>query len=116
MSEQSFFVLSALAGRSLHGYAILSEVAEMSEGRVRLRVGTLYGILDRMASGGLIELDREEVVDSRLRRYYRLSTSGQHALTREVARLQANARAASARLADRAPGVVRPEVTLGWAP
>lgn len=101
MSEQAFFVLSALAGEPMHGYAILSEVAELSEGRLRLRVGTLYGILDRMAADGTIELDREEVVDSRLRRYYRLTGRGQHMLTREAARQAANARMATARLAAR---------------
>jgi DNA-binding PadR family transcriptional regulator len=99
MSEQAFFVLSALTDAPLHGYGILSEVAKLSEGRVRLRVGTLYGILDRIAAEGLIELDREEVVDSRLRRYYRLTSNGQHALTREAARQEANARIARERLA-----------------
>lgn len=101
MSEQAFFVLSALARSPLHGYAILSEAAELSGGRVRLRVGTLYGILDRLSAEGTIELDREEVVDSRLRRYYRLTTRGRHALTREAARQAANARMATARLAAR---------------
>jgi DNA-binding PadR family transcriptional regulator len=101
MSEQAFFVLSALAREPLHGYAILAEVAELSESRVRLRVGTLYGILDRLATDGSIELDHEEVVDSRLRRYYRLTTRGRHALTREAARQSANARMATARLAER---------------
>jgi PadR family transcriptional regulator PadR len=99
MSEQAFFVLSALALKPLHGYGILSEVVELSEGRVRLRVGTLYGILDRMAASGLIGVDHEEVVDSRLRRYYRLADPGRHALTREAARQAANARIAAQRLA-----------------
>ncbi|MEO7125805.1 MAG: PadR family transcriptional regulator [Nakamurella sp.] len=99
VSEQAFFVLSALAVTPLHGYAILSEVADLSEGRLRLAVGTLYGILDRLASDGSIELDREEIVDSRLRRYYRLTNAGQNTLTRETARQAANARMATARLA-----------------
>lgn len=83
MSEQAFFVLSALVGKTLHGYGILREVAELSESRLSLRVGTLYGILDRMEANGLIEVDREVVVDSRLRRYYRLTVEGQDALTRD---------------------------------
>jgi DNA-binding PadR family transcriptional regulator len=99
LSEQAFFVLSALAAQPLHGYAILSEVADLSEGRMRLRVGTLYGILDRLATDGSIELEREEVVDSRLRRYYRITPRGRHALTREAARQAANARMATRRLA-----------------
>ena len=49
-----------------------------------LRVGTLYGALDRLAGEGLIEFDHEEVVDSRLRRYYRLSTTGAARLAQEA--------------------------------
>lgn len=99
MSEQAFFVLSALAGEPLHGYAVLKLVDELSEGRVQLRVGTLYGILDRMAVDGSIELDRVEEVSSRLRRYYRLTEHGRNALVREAARQAANARTARRRLA-----------------
>ena len=47
------------------------EVAELSGGRVRLKIGGLYGVLDRLAAEGLIEPDREEAHDGRLRRYYR---------------------------------------------
>lgn len=98
MSEQAFFVLSALALEPLHGYGILSVVDELSQGRIRLRVGTLYGILDRMSASGLIEVDREEIVASRLRRYYRLSDEGRHVVDREAARQAANARMAARRL------------------
>ncbi len=98
VSEQVFFVLTALASGPLHGYAILREVSTITEGRLLLRVGTLYGILDRLSGSGAIEVDREEVVDSRLRRYYRLTGDGQHLLTREAARQAANARIATARL------------------
>lgn len=100
-------MLSALAGEPLHGYAVMKEVTQLSEGRLRLRVGTLYGILDRMAGDGTIELDREEVVDSRLRRYYRLTDHGRHTLTREAARQAANARTAMQRLAEFAAGTPR---------
>jgi DNA-binding PadR family transcriptional regulator len=43
-------------------------------------------------------VDREEVVDGRLRRYYRLTPAGTRRLAAEAARLQANARAALTRL------------------
>lgn len=98
ISEQVFFVLSALTSQPLHGYAILSEVTNLSQGRLRLAVGTLYGILDRLATEGAIELDHEEIVDSRLRRYYRLTDSGTQILTDEVTRQAANARMATGRL------------------
>jgi len=101
MSEQAFLVLTALAEEPLHGYAIVQAVEELSEGRTVLRVGTLYGVLDRLVADGLAERDREEVHQGRLRRYYRLTDSGVRALQAEVARLSANVRAASAVLRGR---------------
>lgn len=95
MSEQVFLVLTALAEEPLHGYAIVRAVEGLSEGRVRLRVGTLYGVLDRLVAEGLAERDREEVHQGRLRRYYRLTDAGVRVLSAEVARLSANVRAAS---------------------
>ncbi|MEU4746975.1 PadR family transcriptional regulator [Actinosynnema sp. NPDC023658] len=95
MSEQVFLVLTALAEEPLHGYAIVRAVDGLSEGRMRLRVGTLYGVLDRLVAEALAERDREEVHQGRLRRYYRLTDAGVRALSAEVARLSANVRAAS---------------------
>ncbi|MFC6089802.1 PadR family transcriptional regulator [Saccharothrix lopnurensis] len=95
MSEQAFLVLTALAEQPLHGYAIVRAVEGLSEGRVRLRVGTLYGVLDRLVTDGWAEPDREEVHQGRLRRYYRLTDTGVRELSAEVARLSANVRAAS---------------------
>ena len=95
MSEQAFLVLTALAEQPLHGYAIVQAVETMSEGRVRLRVGTLYGVLDRLVADGMAERDREEIHQGRLRRYYRLTDSGIQALAAEVTRMTANVRVAS---------------------
>lgn len=95
LSEQAFLVLTALAEQPLHGYAIVRAVQDLSEGRVRLRVGTLYGVLDRLVADGWAEPDREEVHQGRLRRYYRLTDTGVRELSAEVARLSANVRAAS---------------------
>ena len=106
MQEATFLILTALADGSQHGYGIISEVAEISGTRVRLRAGTLYTALDRLRADGLIEVDREEVVDNRLRRYYRLTPEGGHRLAAEAARLQANANAALQRL-NPSFGVVR---------
>lgn len=96
VSEQTFLVLTALAEEPLHGYAIVQSVESLSEGRMRLRVGTLYGVLDRLVADGLAERDREEVHQGRLRRYYKLTDGGVRALQAEVARMSANVRAASA--------------------
>lgn len=105
MTEQAFFVLTALVGQQLHGYSILKAVTELSDGRVQPRVGTLYGVLDRMVAGGAVELDREEVVSGRFRRYYRLTEDGRRELTREAARQAANARTAGERLAQWGAGI-----------
>jgi DNA-binding PadR family transcriptional regulator len=94
----TFLILTALAAGSQHGYAIIAEVQQISGGRVRLRAGTLYTALDRLRTDGLIAVDREEVVEGRLRRYYRLTPEGTRRLAVEAARLQANATAALTRL------------------
>jgi len=98
MQEATFLILTALADGTQHGYGIISEVAQISGDRVRLRAGTLYTALDRLRADGLIDVDREEVVDNRLRRYYRLTPTGTNRLAAEAERLQANATAALRRL------------------
>lgn len=98
MQEATFLILTALAAGSQHGYGIITDVAQISDGRVRLRAGTLYSALDRLRLDGLIRVDREEIVEGRLRRYYRLTPEGTRQLAAEAARLRANASAAFARL------------------
>ncbi len=98
MQEATFLILTALADGSQHGYGIITDVQEISGGRVRLRPGTLYTALERLRVDGLIGVDREEVVDGRLRRYYRLTPAGTGRLAAEAARLQAHAAAALRRL------------------
>jgi PadR family transcriptional regulator, regulatory protein PadR len=72
-------------------------------------------VLDRLAADGLVELDRDEVRNGRLRRYYRLTDLGAHALTAEAERLAGNVEAAARRLrARRAPGA-RPAPAGGAA-
>jgi len=103
MSGQLFFVLTALADGPRHGYGIVGDVAELSQGRVKLKIGSLYGMLDRLAAAGLIEPDREEAHDGRLRRYYRLTLDGRSALAEEAELRTATARVARTRLARPGP-------------
>jgi DNA-binding PadR family transcriptional regulator len=98
MTGQAFFVLTALAGGPRHGYGIVGEVAELSGGRVQLKIGSLYGVLDRLAAEGLIEADREEAHEGRLRRYYRLTRDGRRALAEEAEVHAAAAHVVRARL------------------
>jgi DNA-binding PadR family transcriptional regulator len=96
--EATFLILTALAAGSQHGYGIITDVEQISKRRVRLGAGTLYAALERLSRDGLIEVDREEVVDSRLRRYYRLTSTGAERLAEEADRLRANAHVAMTRL------------------
>jgi PadR family transcriptional regulator, regulatory protein PadR len=98
MTGQAFFVLTALADGPRHGYGIVGEVADLSQGQVELKIGSLYGVLDRLATEGLIEADREEAHDGRLRRYYRLTEDGRHALAEEAELRAATARVVRVRL------------------
>lgn len=98
MQEATFLILTALAAGSQHGYGIITDVEQISKRRVRLRAGTLYTALERLRADGLIEIDGEEVVDSRLRRYYRLTGAGEERLADEALRLRANAQIAMSRL------------------
>ena len=81
--EPTFLVLVALAEGPRHGYGLIQGVEKLSNGKTRLRAGTLYATLDRLTSEGLIEPAGEEVVEGRLRRYYRLTESGSAVLETE---------------------------------
>src|SRR5947209_1698126 len=101
LQEPTFLILTALAGEPLHGYGVIQEVTRLSAGRVVLRPGTLYGALDRLSEQGLVAADREEIVDGRLRRYYRLTEPGAGLLHIEAQRLADNAAEARRRLGAR---------------
>lgn len=98
LREPTYLLLTALAGGRQHGYAIMQEISALSEGRVVVRAGTLYGALERLLAGGLVRLDGEEVVSGRLRRFYVLTPAGLQVLAEQTARRQASARAAARRL------------------
>jgi DNA-binding PadR family transcriptional regulator len=98
MREPTFLILTALAAQPQHGYGIMTDVERMWHGRVRLRAGTMYAALDRLRLDGLIEADREEIVDARLRRYYCITDQGKQQLAAEVSRLCANVAVAARRL------------------
>ena len=99
LPSAAFQILLSLAGEDLHGYAIMRQVADQTNGRMRLGPGTLYSSIQTLLEGKLIEeLDARE--DSRLgpqgRRYYRLTSAG-----RKLARGEADRLAEVLRLARR---------------
>ncbi len=85
-----FHILLALADGEKHGYAIMKEVDDSTEGTVTMGPGTLYGSIKRMLKAGLIQESDErpdpELDDSR-RRYYELTGYGRRVLEAEVERL-----------------------------
>jgi DNA-binding PadR family transcriptional regulator len=85
-----FHVLLALADGEKHGYAILKEVEQQTEGEVRLSTGTLYGIIKRLLADGMIrECPKRPAADfdDQRRRYYRLTDRGREIATAEAERL-----------------------------
>lgn len=86
-----FHVLLSLADQEQHGYGIMQEVLERTEGKVRLWPATLYGTIKRLIDAELIEESENrpapEVDDAR-RKYYRLTRLGRHVLAAESERLE----------------------------
>ena len=68
LRESTYFLLAALLDGPLHGYAIIARAEELSDGRVKLAAGTLYGALDRLLGEGLVAVEGEEIVSGRARR------------------------------------------------
>ena len=84
-----FHVLLALAGGERHGYAIMQEVAESTEGRIKMGPGTLYGTIKRLLEARLIEESDERpdaALDDERRRYYRLTGVGEQVVKAEARR------------------------------
>ena len=100
VSESVLLILLSLAPKPRHGYAILKDVDALSEGRVKLSTGTLYGALRRMLEDKWIERFAEANA-SRDRQAYKLSGSGHQVLAAEVARMKQLTQVATTRLAGR---------------
>lgn len=90
LTETTFFILLSMATVSRHGYAILKDVAGLSDNRIRLSAGTLYGALARLLEQGWIErLDSDEPDETgRPRKEYQLTSLGRQILAAETQRLQ----------------------------
>ena len=93
----TFQILLALVGGDRHGYAIMKEVSERTDGGVGLGPGTLYGTLKRLLEVGLVEEVGEradaDTGDDR-RRYYRITKHGLSVARAEARRLDLMVRAA----------------------
>lgn len=103
LSEATFLILVSLGSGPKHGYAIMKEVEELSQRRVLLSTGTLYGAIKRLLSDGWISrLDLpDNANDGRERKSYTLTPRGRKVLRAETQRLQELVEIASPRVAPR---------------
>lgn len=101
LTELTFLILVALAGagqEGSHGYGMIKTIKEITEGRKLYAIPSLYDGLRALEGWGLVELASEQVVNSRLRRYYRITPRGGHAARdyqMEQERFQQRVRAAT---------------------
>jgi DNA-binding PadR family transcriptional regulator len=90
LPSASFHVLLVLAEGEKHGYGIMREIEQISEGIVRMGPGTLYGTIKRLLEIGLVEETGERPdpeSDDERRRYYRTTGLGERVAAAEVHRL-----------------------------
>jgi len=104
MREPTYFLLAGLLDGPRHGYAIAQLARELSDGRVGLTAGTLYGALERLSEQGLITPVEEVQVGGRRRRVYDLTEDGRAQLIEEAQRLREAAEIVTARLRARDGG------------
>jgi len=90
LREPTFFILLSLFPGPKHGYAIIKEVEILSDGRVNLSTGTLFGAIKRLLEDGWIERVEDPIPNNsgRLRKAYALTGRGQEILKAEVHRMQ----------------------------
>jgi DNA-binding PadR family transcriptional regulator len=90
LPSAAFQILLALAGEDLHGYAIMRQVAQQTDGRMRLGPGNLYSSIQSLLEEKFIE-ELDPRVDVKLgherRRYYRLTSAGRKLARCEAERL-----------------------------
>ena len=91
LTPRALQVMLALAPGPLHGYALIQEVARLTERVIVMRTGTLYLLLRRLCDQGLIEPSDERPPaneDDQRRQYYVLTSLGRSVLDAEVQRLR----------------------------
>ena len=93
LSPSVFHVLISLSAGERHGYLIMREVSDRTQGKVRMSTGTLYGLIRRLLADGLIV---EVPAGDPRRRAYRLTPFGRDVARAEAARLEALVDAARA--------------------
>src|SRR5882757_2815193 len=97
LSEPVLLVLLSLADQPRHGYALMKDIEALSDGRVRLSTGTLYGALRRLLEDAWIErFDQDDT--SREKHAYKLTETGRAQLQLELERMKQLTHVGKARL------------------
>ena len=89
LSEATYYIMLMLV-TPLHGYGVMQQVEEMTEGTVTIGPGTLYGAFSTLENEGLIEMVRQED----RRKFYALTAKGEAVLRRQIERLETMMRSA----------------------
>jgi DNA-binding PadR family transcriptional regulator len=97
LTEPVFLILLSLAERPRHGYALMQDIDALSNGRVRMSTGTLYGALRRLLEDEWIERFEQDDT-SREKQAYRLTRTGRAQLRTELERMRQLTSAAATRL------------------
>lgn len=85
LTEAVYYILLSLT-KPLHGYGIMQNVESLSQGRVKLAAGTLYGAINTLLEKGWIRA-LPEITDSR-KKEYEITNLGKDALINELSRLK----------------------------
>ena len=87
LTEAVYYILMALQ-KPLHGYGIMQVTSEISNKRLVLSAGTLYGAISNLIDKGWIQpFDQADASDSR-RKEYLITDEGKRILEAELERLQ----------------------------
>lgn len=97
LTEPVLMILMSLAEKPRHGYALIRDIEALSDGRVRLSTGTLYGALQRLLRNKWIERFEQEDT-SRDKQAYRLTVAGRKQLQLELDRMKKLTRSGTARM------------------
>src|SRR5262247_743890 len=97
LSEPVLLILMSLVEEPRHGYALIKDIETLSNGRVRLSTGTLYGALHRLLKDRWIARFKQED-KSREKQAYKLTPTGRRQLELELDRMKQLTRAATDRL------------------
>jgi DNA-binding PadR family transcriptional regulator len=83
MSETAYYILLSLTGER-HGYAVMQYVSNLTNERINLGPGTLYGTLSKLEKANLVMITKQE----NKRKYYKITTLGEEVLENEIKRIE----------------------------